>query len=139
MPYIDILVREKRAYSPDPPAIVCGNSDYIARFDFDEEWTEYETKTARFAYWKNGRTQHQDQVFTGSECPVPVLSGITQVLVGVFAGDLRTTTPAKVPCNLSILCGEGAPEAPPEDVYNQIMELLNAGGGSGGGTSAENG
>ena len=61
---------------------------------------------------------------------MPVISDTYKLHVGVFAGNLSTTTAAYVPCKKSILCGGGVPAAPAEDVYNQIMELLNKGGGN---------
>lgn len=126
MPNICVNVTNKRAIPEGGKTIICGNSDYALTFTFDNEWTGYDNKTARFAYWKNGEALHIDQVFSGDTVKVPVLSGINFVMVGVFAGDLQTTTPAKIPCETSILCYEGAPENPPEDVYNQIIHLLNA-------------
>ena len=38
---------------------------------------------------------------------------------------MRTTTPAVVECEKSILCGGGSPAEPPADVYAQIMQLIN--------------
>lgn len=122
MPVINIRVRRRKAANP-LNRIVCGNSDYQVVFNFDAEWDAYEMKTARFIY--NG--QLVDVVFTGNICDVPVIKNATEVTVGVFAGDLRTTTPAKIGCDKSILCGNAAPAAPAEDVYAQIMELLNTG------------
>lgn len=126
MPVISIPVRRKKASSP-VEHIVCGNSDYQIAFNFDEEWSAYETKTARFIW--NGR--FADVVFVGDVCDVPVISNARWCSVGVFAGDLRTTTPALIACDKSILCGEGVPADPTPDVYAQIMELLNSGGGGG--------
>lgn len=123
MPYIKITVRDKVA-TGDRSRIVCGNSDYIAIFDFDAEWDPYDTKTARFVYAEHSG-QYVDVVFTGTECPVPVIQDVIGVTVGVFAGDLHTTTPAWFECDKSILCGGGSPAAPPDDVYNQIMELIH--------------
>lgn len=123
MPYIKITVRDKVA-TGDRSRIVCGNSDYIAIFDFDAEWDPYDTKTARFVYAEHSG-QYVDVVFTGTECPVPVLRDVIGVTVGVFAGDLHTTTPSWFECDKSILCGTGSPAKPPDDAYAQIMELLN--------------
>ena len=127
MHIINITVREKIAVNPAQDRYVCGNSDYIVRFDFDTEWDEFETKTARFVK-EDG--SYVDVVFTGNDCAVPVISDTYKLHVGVFAGNLSTTTAAYVPCKKSILCGGGVPAAPAEDVYNQIMELLNKGGGN---------
>lgn len=121
MPDIHITVMGKIA-TGDQSRIVCGNSDYVAVFDFDAEWAAYETKTARFVY-PGG--VYVDVVFDGETCPVPVLHNTIGVKVGVFAGNLHTTTSAWFECDKSILCGGGSPAAPPDDVYNQIMELLN--------------
>ena len=123
MPYINITVRDKIAIG-DRSRIVCGNSDYTAIFDFDAEWDPYDTKTARFVYAEHSG-QYVDVVFTGTECPVPVLQDVIGVTVGVFAGYLHTTTPAWFECDKSILCGGGSPAAPADDVYNQIMDRLN--------------
>ena len=121
MPKINIIVREKIAQAVGDTHIVCGNSDYIAVFDFDAEWDAYETKTARFIW--NGKCT--DVVFVGSECPVPVILDAFGVLVGVYAGDLHTTTAATVDTEKSILCRNGLPADPPPDVYAQIIAQLN--------------
>lgn len=128
MPTINITVAEKIATNTTPGvAIVCGNSDYSVNFTFDSEWEPGTVRTARFMYYKNGQAMHQDVIFNGDTVAVPVLSNIDFVYVGVYAGDLRTTTPAKVLCDRSILCGSSAHEEPPEDVYNQFMAMLASG------------
>lgn len=119
---IPVAVRERIATAPKDALYVCGNSDYVIRFDFDDEWAAHNTKTARFVY--NGT--HEDKIFDGNECPVPVISNTYSFDVGVFAGNLRTTTAAYIPCKKSILCKSGSPSAPPPDVYAQIMEKLNS-------------
>lgn len=101
--------------------IVCNNTDYVAKFDFDSEWDAYTVKTARFIW--NG--QYRDIVFSGSECAIPAVDDASAVGVGVFAGELRTTTPAMIMCFRSVLDGDGTPAPPSEDVYAQIMALLN--------------
>lgn len=121
MPVISISVENKIAEA-DGTIYVCGNSDFVAKFAFDAEWEAYETKTARFGY----NNSYVDVVFTGSECPVPIISGTYFFNIGVYAGNLHTTTPARVPCKKSILCDTGFPADPPNDVYNQIMEKLNS-------------
>lgn len=121
MPVINISVENKIAEA-DGTLYVCGNSDFVAKFAFDAEWEAYETKTARFGY----NNSYVDVVFTGDKCPVPIISGTYFFNIGVYAGDLHTTTPARVPCKKSILCDTGFPADPPNDVYNQIMEKLNS-------------
>lgn len=122
---INITIENKQAAVQGRPVIVCGNSDYTIDFIFDEEWTAYEVKTARFQFSRDGDIQYVDRAFSGNTVAVPVLTDISRVFVGVFAGDLHTTTPACIPCQTSILCGSGAPEPPTESVYNYLMALLS--------------
>lgn len=123
MHYINITVREKSARADDRARIVCGNSDYAVRFDFDEEWEAYDLKTARFITEGGFFTDVQ---FTGSDCAVPVLTGTRTLLVGVFAGDVRTTTPAYIPAIPCITDTGGIPAAPTPDVYAQLMNRFAA-------------
>lgn len=120
MPNISITVKNKVARA-DRAIIVCDNSDYTAVFGFDDEWDAYDTKTARFV----SCGKYTDVVLTGNECPIPRIKDTRSLTVGVYAGDLHTTTPAYISCVPSILCGNGIPADPTPDVYNQIMELLN--------------
>lgn len=134
---INIEVTNKHAKVIGAPVIVCGNSDYSVKFAFDAEWDASGAKTARFVYVRDGAIRYEDIVFTGDTAEVPILANIKEVLVGVFAGDLRTTAPARIPCKLSIRCGTGAPADPTPSQYDQIMELLaNSGGGTGGSPDA---
>lgn len=120
MPDIRISVKHRIARADTTP-YVCGNTDYRLVFDFDEEWSEYDAKTARFAR----ESGYEDVVFIGNECPIPATSDTYYIYVGVYAGDLRTTTPARVACKKSILCGSGLPDPPAPDVYARIMDMLN--------------
>lgn len=119
---IDVIVAYKRAIAMKHEPLVCGNSDYIINFAFDAEWNDYQTKTARFIFDDRSYT---DVVFDGNQCPVPVLKNTHDVIVGVYAGNLHTTTPAYLHAQRSILCGCGSPAEPDPDVYAQIMEKLN--------------
>lgn len=130
---IKISIAGKRPTVEGAPVIVCGNSTYTIKFTFDAEWSELNEKVARFVYVKNGTVLYQDVTFTGDTVKVPILTNITEVRVGVYAGELQTTAPAKIPCKRSILCGttEQAPLTPSQ--YDEIMAILaNGGGGSGG-------
>lgn len=99
--------------------IVCGNSDYQIKFTFDEEWDAYENKIARFV-WSG---QFQDVEFTGDTCPVPILSGVTLCEVGVYAGELCTTTSAFIGCKTSILCLPASPSVENDKYYaNEARE-----------------
>lgn len=113
---------------------VGGNSDYEVVFDFDEDWTNYPVKTALFVYG----TDTKKVVFDGNVCKGVAVENATICFIGVFADDIATTTPACVSgIRQSIRdIATDLTEAPEEDVYNQIMELLNryieqGGGGSG--------
>lgn len=85
--------------------IVCGNTDYQILFVFDDEWDSHPEKTARFI--SNGK--YTDVPFTGNVCPVPVMKDTTSVTVGLYAGELCTTTPVTITCVPSILCGSASP------------------------------
>ncbi len=116
---INIAVENKIATKTDSTEYVCNNSVYVVKFAFDAEWDAYDTKTARFSY--NGR--YIDIVFTGTECHVPIISDTYFFNIGVYAGNLHTTTPAIVPCKKSILCG-GEPESPAsQEVREEVAEM----------------
>ncbi len=120
MPTINIKVKNKIAQQIGRDVYVCGNSDFTVVFSFDAEWDAYNTKIARFKY--NG--VYQEVVFTGNECPMPIISNANTIQIGVYAGDLRTTTPASVMARKSILCGDGTQYVPP-DLYAQLMTTLD--------------
>lgn len=120
---IAIDVAGKIATVKDNAKIICGNSDYEIEFVFDGEWDADGVKTARFTYQRHGKTLYYEQVFTGNVCPVPVLYDILEVRIGVYAGELSTSTPAVVECERSILCGDPIHDEPPEDVYSQIVAM----------------
>lgn len=119
---IEIVVENRRADVLNYPCIVCGNSDYIIDFKFSPEWNEVNPKTARFVYKKDGDELFTEVIFEGNSCQVPILTDILEVKVGVYAGDLYTSTPAEIPCQKSITCISGEREEPPEDVYNQLLK-----------------
>ena len=123
---IPIKIRDKVAMLSDNTAfIVCRNKDYVADFDFDEAWKNEQLKTAVFIYNNFSVTQ----VFNGNSCPIPELANTNLCKVGVFAGDLMTTTPALIPCRLSVTdLGEfEEPPAPTESEYQKIIELIENG------------
>lgn len=119
---IKVTVRDLIASQTCRTVYVCGNSEFVIEFDLDDEWKDRYTKTARFKW--SGKAH--DVVFDGSRCPVPVISDAFSFTVGVYAGNLRTTTDAYISSKKGALCGGGLPHDPPPDVYAQIMERLNA-------------
>ena len=125
MKTLPIKIREKIAVYDSDEKVVCHNSDYLLKFDFDAEWAEYKYKTAIVRYFKapEGWLKHEI-VFEGETCELPVIDKAAELYIGVFAGDIRTTTEAKIPCRLSALSMAGVPVDPPENIYNQILKML---------------
>lgn len=120
---INVTIRDRIAknFREREAEYICGNSGFIVEFDFDEEWDALYAKTARFKY----NDTYKDVVFNGNQCEIPIIENTHQIKVGVFAGNLQTTTSAIIMAKKSILCGSGVPAAPADDVYNQIMEMLS--------------
>lgn len=130
---INIQVRQKIAQAMQDPEIVCGNADYSVHFDFDSEWAPYQEKTARFAFVADGKPQFFDVIFDGDNVKIPAVYRTGELLIGVYAGDIRTTTPAAVPCLPCITDGQPHHPDPPDDVYAQLLYLLtHMPGGDGG-------
>lgn len=102
MHYINVKVRDKIASADECARIVCGNSDYAVRFDFDSEWEDEKVRTARFTF---DGGEFADVQFEGTDAAVPVLNGVRFVLVGCFAGNIKTTTSA-------LICAAGAAPMP---------------------------
>ena len=124
---IQISVRDKIATQTDGTVIINGNSDYSIEFDFDAEWADLNNKIGIFAY--NDAAAHkwayQTVMFNGNTCTVPILRDIHCVYVGVTAGNVRVTTPAKVQCRLSISDYADTEEPPSADVWGQILAKLD--------------
>lgn len=125
MPTIDIIIRNKTASAVNPPCIVCGNSDYNVKFDFDDEWQAHNNKIGVFAYNRCGKWQSEKVLFEGDTCPVPALHGVRSVWIGVTAGDVRTSTPADVPCRMGATDFSDTTEKPSEDIWTQILDKLD--------------
>lgn len=125
MPTIDIIIRNKTASAVNPPCIVCGNSDYNVKFNFDEEWQAHNNKIGVFAYNRCGEWQSEKVLFEGDTCPVPALHGVRSVWIGVTAGDVRTSTPADVPCRMGATDFSDTTEKPPADIWGQILAKLD--------------
>lgn len=108
--------------------VISHNSDYVAEFEFDEEWQD-KVKTVYFVC-EDG--SYQAVVMSGNSCDVPMLDGEhRRIFVGVQAGAakkpsvLKTTRPCclKVRDSIADLLGQPIPDPTP-DVYQQIMALL---------------
>lgn len=122
MPEISIVIKNKIAYPASTKAyIVRDNTDYVINFDFDSEWDADGAKTARFAFGGG----YVDVPFTGGSVTAPLMGTGRKVDIGVFAGDLSTTTPASLPLLPSIRSKGGAPVEPESSVYDKIMDMLD--------------
>lgn len=122
-----IQIKDKVAKTMGEPMVVCDNSDYILRFEFDAPWDAHPLKTARFCFVSEGERKYIDLPFSGDQVEMPTFHSIQGLQVGVYAGDLQTTTPAYLPCTPSIRHGSPAPAEPESAVYDQIVSLINAG------------
>lgn len=120
METIRIFVAKNIATCERGTSIVCDNSDYQIEFVFDEEWSNYPNRTARFIWNK----QYYDVEFTGNTCMMPPVCSTEYCNIGVYSDGIQTTTGAKIRCRPSVL--DLASE--PTDGYNQhhISEALQA-------------
>lgn len=125
---ININVKDKVATVAGSPVYVCGNSDVKLAFTFDADWSEQPVRTARFVYVKDGEVKSTEVPFNSTQVAFPRLTGIKEVFIGVYASDLYTSTPARVPCAQSINCmaADGEEDLTPSQ-YEQILALINAG------------
>lgn len=110
---INVNITNKHCAVQGAPVIVCGNSDYTMTFTFDAEWDNAGEKTARFSYIRDGVRRYQDVKLEGNTVAVPPVYGTKGLQVGVYSGDLVTSTPGRIPCEKSIVCGT----VDPEDMY----------------------
>ena len=120
---INITVQDKIA-SGDGTWIVCGNSDYTVRFTLDSEWDQFITRTMIVV---NPDKTYQEVVFTGDTVSLPIINNQKSVNIGLYAGDLHTTTSAYFNCKKSARDGLGVHEEPSKDVYNQLVQLVENG------------
>lgn len=117
--YVDV-VNKIATFQKRGGRIVCGNSDYQIKFSFDREWDDYPEKTVRFIWGGH----YTDVDITGDVCPVPILHDTAEVEVGVYAGELKTTTSAFIGCERSILCEVAKPSE--ENDRNYVNEAKEA-------------
>lgn len=126
---IHITVRDRVPTITAGEDVISHNSDYVAEFEFDEEWQD-KVKTVYFVC-EDG--SYQAVVMDGNSCGVPMLDGEhRRIFVGVQAGAakkpsvLKTTRPCclKVRDSIADLLGQPIPDPSP-DVYEQIIAMLN--------------
>lgn len=125
---IHITVRDRVPTITAGEDVISHNSDYVAEFEFDEEWQD-KVKTVYFVC-EDG--SYQAVVMSGNSCGVPMLDGEhRRIFVGVQEGSaekpsvLKTSRPCclKVADSIADYMSEKIPDPTP-DVYQQIMALL---------------
>ena len=124
MKEIHISIREGVALQTDHTPYITGDGEYRVVFDLEKEWEAHPLRTARF----QTEGSYVDVVFRGNQCRVPVFTYARTLEVGIFAGNLRTTTPARIFLREGIRSAWGSPEAPAPNVYDQLMEALEDNG-----------
>ena len=128
MPVLNVTVRNKIAEG-DKQIIVCDNTDYVVNFDLDSEWDEYQAKTMRVLYVDGTYT---DVAFSGNECPLPRIYkpniySYFDIGIGIYAGNIHSTVSAIYKCYESVLTDAEPHTDPPEDIYLQILNLIQSG------------
>ena len=127
---IHITVRNRVPTITAGEDVITHNSDYVAEFEFDEEWQD-KVKTVYFVC-EDG--SYQAVVMSGNSCGVPMLDGEhRRIFVGVQAGAaekpsvLKTTRPCclKVKDSIADYLGEQIPDPTPS-VYEQIIAMLES-------------
>lgn len=127
---IHISVRDRVPTITAGEDVISHNSDYVAEFEFDEEWQD-KVKTVYFVC-EDG--SYQAVVMDGNSCGVPMLDGEhRRIFVGVQAGAaekpsvLKTTRPCclKVKDSIADYLGQPIPDPTP-DVYEQIIAMLES-------------
>lgn len=122
MPEIGISVQNKIAsVISGTPQIICGNSDYTLTFNFDEEFAAYAEKTLCIVYRRRGKMVKDEVLFTGDTVALPVLYETDMCAIGVYAGNLISSTCVMIPC---VYCAETEHYDPPPDIYEQLLEYL---------------
>lgn len=106
-----------------PQYVVCNNSDYLVTWELDEEWASYEHRTMQVNY-SDGT--YERVLFTGSSCALPPVSVSGQIKIGLYAADIHTTRPVRTLAVHSIISCGGTERAPMPNIYDQLMEKLNA-------------
>lgn len=105
-----------------PEYVVCDNSDYTVVWQLDEEWAQLEHRTMQVNY-KDGT--YERVLFTGDACALPAIPVPGPVHVGLFAGDIHTTRPARLLAVRSATTDSGEERTPMPNGYAQAIEALD--------------
>lgn len=105
-----------------PQYVVCDNSDYPVVWQLDEEWAQFESRTMQ-ANYKDGT--YERVLFTGNTCALPALPVPGPVHVGLFAGDIHTTRPARLLAVRSATTDSGEERDSMPNGYAQAIKALD--------------
>ena len=105
-----------------PQYVVCDNSDYPVVWQLDEEWAQFESRTMQVNY-KDGT--YERVLFTGNSCTLPAIPVPGPVHVGLFAGDIHTTRPARLLAVRSATTDCGEERDPMSNGYAQAIKALD--------------
>lgn len=134
---IAIQVQDLIATPVGDQKIICGNSEYTVALYLDSMWDPFFMKTVRFEWLDtlSGQKRHIDATYTSNPIPIPTAAtqDVYELKIGVYAGNLMSSTPARVPCERCVTDGatyHGDTESP--DVYADLLEALEnlTGGGA---------
>lgn len=120
---LTVVVRNKVPTVDYGEVLVADNSEYRIRFDLDSEWDSTPVRTARFIIgeWTT------DSSFIGDTVRLPLLpSGAHEVGIGLYAGELRTTSAARVPVMDSVFVRSGSTPAEAAEIERQRAEAQRA-------------
>lgn len=120
-----ILVRNRVPTIVNIREIITYNTDYTVRFDFDGEWDVFEHKTV---YFVDETGNYTAVISSDDKCEFPLFENERRrIFIGVQAGELKTTRPCYVNVLDSIADMLNSPiPPPPDDVYAQIMSIINS-------------
>lgn len=105
-----------------PDYVVCDNSDYTVVWQLDEEWAQFESRTMQVNYKDD---TYERVLFTGNTCALPALPVPGPVHVGLFAGNIHTTRPARLLAVRSATTDSGEERDPMPNGYAQAIKALD--------------
>ena len=121
---IEIHINQKIASVDQDYTLVGGNS-YEFSFVFDDEWSGYDLKTARFKFISNGKKTVIDVILEDNKCILTIPNNTQGIELGVYAGESSTSTPYFMSVCPDIFDKNETPTEPEEDIYRQLLEKCN--------------
>ena len=102
--------------------ITCANSDYTVVWQLDGEWAQFEHRTMQVNY-RDGT--YERVLFTGDTCSLSAIPLNDWFHIGLFAGDIHTTRPAKLFASRAITTDSGEERDPMPNGYAQAIQALD--------------